>query len=71
MKKYNQKYILADRTYNTKPIRKYINKETKAECQIHLTRLKNGHYQQKSKNIFSQEIYSGRNNVESIFSLIK
>ncbi|MEE0025929.1 MAG: transposase, partial [Methanobrevibacter sp.] len=44
----------------------------KAEDQIPLkTRAKNGYYRLKSKNKFNQEIYSRRNNVESIFSVIK
>ena len=72
IKKYNPKYILADRAYDTEPIRKCINEEAKAEDQIPLkTRAKNGHYRLKSKNTFKQEIYSRRNNVESIFSVIK
>ncbi len=72
IKKYNPKYILADRAYDTKPIRKCINEEAKAEDQIPLkSRAKNGHYRLKSKKTFKQEIYSRRNNVESIFSVIK
>ena len=72
IKRYNLKYILADRAYDTEPIRKCINEETKAEDQIPLkTRAKNGYYRLKSKNKFNQEIYSRRNNVESIFSVIK
>ena len=31
IKKYNPNYILADRAYDTEPIRKYINEEAKAE----------------------------------------
>ena len=72
IKKYNPKYILADRAYDTEPIRKCVNEEAKAEDQIPLkTRAKNGHYRLKSKKQFKQEIYSRRNNVESIFSVIK
>ena len=59
IKKYNPKYILADRVYDTEPIRKCINEEVKAEDQIPLkTRAKTGHYRLKSKNKFNQEIYS-------------
>ena len=36
IKKYNPKYILADRAYDTEPIRKCINEEAKAEDQIPL-----------------------------------
>ena len=36
MKKYNPKYIIADRAYDTKPIRKCINEEAKSEDQIPL-----------------------------------
>ena len=72
IKKYNPKYVLADRAYDTEPIRKCINEETKAEDQIPLkTRAKTGHYRLKSKNKFNKEIYSLRNNVKSIFSVIK
>ncbi|WP_363139657.1 transposase [uncultured Methanobrevibacter sp.] len=72
IKKYNPKYILVDRAYDTELIRKCINEESKAEDQIPLkTRAKIGHYRLKSKNKFNQEIYSRRNNVESIFSVIK
>ena len=70
--KYKPKYILADRAYDTEPIRKCINEEAKAEDQIPLkTRAKTGHYRLKSKKQFNREIYSRRNNVESIFSVIK
>ena len=62
----------ADRAYDTEPIRKCINEEAKAEDQIPLkTRAKTGHYRLKSKKQFNPEIYSRRNNVESIFSVIK
>lgn len=72
IKKYKPKYILADRAYDTEPIRKCINEEAKAYDQIPLkTRAKKGHYRLKSKNKFKKEIYSKRNNVESIFSVIK
>ena len=61
-----------DRAYDTELIRKCINEEAKAEDQIPLkSRAKNGHYRLKSKNTFQKEIYSRRNNVESIFSVIK
>ncbi len=72
IRKYNPKHILADRAYDTEPIRKCINEEAKAENQIPLkTRAKNRHYRLESKNKFKQEVYSRRNNVESIFSVIK
>lgn len=72
IKKYNPKYILADRAYDTETIRKCINEEAKAEDQIPLkSRAKNGHYRLKSKNTIKKEIYSRKNNVESIFSVIK
>ena len=72
IKKYNPKYILADREYDTKLIRKCINEEAKAEDQMPLkTRAKKRTLSLKSKNTFKQEIYSRRNNVESIFSVIK
>lgn len=55
IKKYNPKYVLADRAYDTEPIRKCINEEAKAEDQIPLkTRAKTGHYRLKSKNKFNK-----------------
>ena len=72
IKKYHPKYIIADKAYDTEPIRKCINEEAKAEDQIPLkTRAKKGHYRLKSKKKFKQEIYVIRNNVESVFSVIK
>jgi len=72
IKHYKPKYILADRAYDTEPIRKCINEEAKAQDQIPLkTRAKKGKYRLKSKNQFKKEIYSKRNNVESVFSVIK
>ena len=50
IKKYNPKYILADRIYDTEPIKKCINEEAKVEDQILLkTRAKTGHYRLKVK----------------------
>lgn len=72
IKQYKPKHIIADRAYDTEPIRKCINEEAQAQDQIPLkTRAKKGHYRLKSKNTFKKEIYSRRNNVESVFSVIK
>jgi len=71
-KKYKPKYILADRAYDTEPIRKCINEEIGAFDQIPLKkRAKKGKYRLNSPSIFRPKIYRKRNNVESVFSVIK
>ena len=72
IKKYKPNYIVADKAYDTEPIRKCINEELKAFDQIPLkNRAKRGQYRLKSPAIFRQKIYLNRNNIESIFSAIK
>lgn len=72
IKKYNPHYILADKAYDTEPIRKCINEEIKAFDQIPLKkRAKKGHYRLKSPTIFRPKIYLKRNNIESVISVIK
>lgn len=72
IKKYNPHYIVADKAYDTESIRKCINEETKAFDQIPLkNRAKKGHYRLNSPTIFRHIIYKKRNNVESVFSVIK
>lgn len=71
-KKYHPHYILADRAYDTEPIRKCINEEINAFDQIPVKkRAKNGKYRLNSQAIFRHTIYRRRNNVESVFSVIK
>ena len=72
IKKYKPKYILADRAYDTEPIRKCINEEAKAQDQIPLkTRAKTGHYRLNSSTIFWHDVYAWRMNVESVIYVIK
>jgi transposase len=72
IKKYKPHYIVADKAYDTEPIRKFINEEIKAFDQIPLkTRAKKGNYRLKSPTIFRHKIYKKRNNVETVFSVIK
>ena len=72
IKKYKPHYILADRAYDTEPIRKCINEEIRAFDQIPLKkRAKKGKYRLNSPTIFRNKIYRKRNNVESVFSVIK
>ena len=53
IKPYKPHYILADRAYDTEPIRKCINEEVGAFDQIPLkTRAKTGHYRLNSATIF-------------------
>lgn len=71
-RKYNPHYILADRAYDTEPIRKCINEYVGAFDQIPIkTRAKKGHYRLNSLAIFRPKIYRLRSNVEGVFSVIK
>ena len=55
-----------------KLLEKCINEEAKAIDQIPLKkRAKKGHYRLNSQTIFKKTIYSKRNNVESVISVIK
>ena len=66
------KYVLKDRAYDTNAIRTCINEEIKASDQIPLkSNFRHGWYRRLSIKTFKKEIYSRRNNVESIFSVIK
>lgn len=72
LKKYNIQYIIADKAYDTEPIRNCINVEIKALDQIPLkSNFRHGGYRRLSQKTFKKEIYSRRNNVESVFSVIK
>ena len=71
LKPYKPHYILADKAYDTEPIRKCINEEVGAFDQIPLkTRAKNGHYRLNSSTIFWHDIYARRMNVESVIYVI-
>ena len=72
LKKYNPQFIIADKAYDTNAIRTCINEEIKASDQIPLkSNFRHGWYRRLSIKTFKKEIYSRRNNVESIFSVIK
>ena len=73
IKKFKPKYILADKAYDTETIKKCINEEAKAIDQIPLKKRakKKEHYRLNSQTIFRKTIYSKRNNVESVISVIK
>ena len=72
IKIYKPHYIIADKAYDTEPIRKCINEEVGAFDQIPLkTRAKNGHYRTNSPTIFRPKIYRKRNNIECVFSVVK
>ena len=61
-----------DKAYDTEPIKNCINEEIKALDQIPLkANFKHGWYRRLSQKIFKKEIYSKKNNVKSIFSVIK
>ena len=72
IKKYKPHYVLADKAYDSEPIRKCINEEAKAFDQIPLKKhAKKGHYRLKSISIFRNKVYSRRMNVESVIFVIK
>ena len=72
LKKFNPKFIIADKAYDTNAIRTCINEEIKASDQIPLkSNFRHGRYRRLSIKTFKKEIYSRRNNVESVFSVIK
>ena len=72
LKKYNPQFIIADKAYDSNPIRTCINEEIKASDQIPLrSNFRHGRYRRLSIKTFKKEIYSRRNNVESVFSVIK
>ena len=72
LKKYDVDYIIADKAYDTNKIRTCINEEIKASDQIPLkSNFRHGWYRRLSIQTFKKEIYSRRNNVESVFSVIK
>ena len=56
--------MLADKAYDSEPIRKCINEETGAFDQIPLKKhAKKGHYRLNSISIFRHIVYSKRMNV--------
>lgn len=72
LKKYNPEFIIADKAYDSNAIIICINEEIKALDQIPLrSNFRHGWYRRLSIKIFKKEIYSRRNNVESVFSVIK
>ena len=72
LKKHKLEYVIADKAYDTEKIRECINKEIKASDQILLkSNFRHGWYRRLSQKTFNKEIYSLRNNVESVFSVIK
>lgn len=72
IKQYKPKYILTDKAYDTENIRTIINEEIGALNIIpSKKRAKTGYYRLRNKKIFNKKIYNRRNNIESIFSVIK
>ena len=72
LKKYNPQFIIADKAHDTNTIRTCINEEIKASDKIPIkSNFRHGWYRRLSIKTFKKEIYSRRNNVESIFSVIK
>ena len=63
---------VADKAYDTEPIRRCINKELGSTEQIPLkSNFTHGVYRRKSQKTFQKEIYNQRGLVENVFSVIK
>lgn len=72
MKPYKPHYIVCDKAYDTENIRTIINEEINAFDIIpNKKNVKNGYFRKRSRYVFRKPIYNRRNNVESIFSVIK
>lgn len=72
IKQYKPHYIVADRAYDSENIRIVINEEIKAFDIIpNKKRVKTGFFRKRSRYVFRKPIYARRNNVESVFSVIK
>ena len=71
-KKYDSQFIILDKAYGSNPIRTCINEEIKVSDQIPLkSNFRHGWYRRLSIKTFKKEICSRRNNVKSVFSVIK
>ncbi len=72
MKKYKPHYIVADKAYDSEPIRNAIFNEINSFDIIpNKPRVKTGKLRLRSRYLFRPKVYYRRNNVESIFSVIK
>lgn len=72
MKRFKSHYIVCDKAYDTENIRTIINEEINAFDIIpNKTNVKTGYFRKRSRYVFRKPIYNRRNNVESVFSVIK
>lgn len=72
IKRYKPKYILADKAYDSEELRLCINQELCAEEHIPTRGIvRRGYYRKLSSTRFNKKKYGKRNNVESVFSVIK
>ena len=72
MKRFKSRYIVCDKAYDTENIRTIINEEINAFDIIpNKTNVKTGYFRKRSRDVFRPVIYRRRNNVESVFSVIK
>lgn len=72
MKKFKPHYIVCDKAYDSEEIRHIINEEIGAFDIIpNKKNVKTGRYRLRSRYVFRKPIYARRNNVESVFSVIK
>lgn len=70
--KYNPRYVLADKAYDSEEIRKTINEETTGLAQIPVkANPKTGKHRLNSEAVFRTTIYRFRNYVECVFSILK
>ena len=72
IKQYKPHYIVADKAYDTEKIRITINEEINAFDIIpNKKNVKTGYFRNRSRYVFRKPVYARRNNVESVFSVIK
>ncbi len=72
IKSYKPNYVVADKAYDAENIRATINCEINSKDIIPTKKVvKTGYFRNKSLYTFDKTTYSRRNNVESIFSVIK
>lgn len=72
IKKYKPEYVLTDKAYDAEYIRKEVNEQTTALAMIPLKKNpKTGKNRLNSEAIFRETVYSFRNQVECVFSILK
>lgn len=70
--KYNPRYVLADKAYDSEEIRETVNENTTGLAMIPVkANPQTGKHRLNSQAIFRQNVYRFRNQVECVFSILK